>query len=107
MPNYRKKIVVKPGARTRLKHFDPGYHGNHESRKSALPEIEKNRQKMDELQYLMYAEHKRSLLVVLQGLDAGGKDGTDAERTRARFSLARASACACQRFSGNFQSLAL
>src|SRR5437879_9604170 len=31
---------------------------------------------MDELQYLMYAEHKRSLLVVLQGLDAGGKDGT-------------------------------
>ena len=76
MPNYRKKLVVKPGSKIRLKHFDPGYHGEHESRKSALPEIEKNRQKMDELQYLMYAEHKRSLLVVLQGLDAGGKDGT-------------------------------
>ena len=65
MSNYRKKFVVKPGSKIRLKRFDPGYHGEHESRKSALPEIEKNRQKMDELQYLMYAEHKRSLLVVL------------------------------------------
>jgi PPK2 family polyphosphate:nucleotide phosphotransferase len=75
MPNYRKKLVVKAGSRIRLKRFDPDYHGEHESHKSALPEIEKNRQKLDELQYLMYAEHKHSLLVVLQGLDAGGKDG--------------------------------
>jgi PPK2 family polyphosphate:nucleotide phosphotransferase len=30
---------------------------------------------MQELQYLMYAENKHSLLIVLQGLDAGGKDG--------------------------------
>jgi PPK2 family polyphosphate:nucleotide phosphotransferase len=30
---------------------------------------------MDQLQYLMYAERKHSLLIVLQGLDAGGKDG--------------------------------
>src|SRR5258707_13802499 len=76
MPNYRKKFTVKPGSDIRLKHFDPGYHGKHESRKSVLPEIEKNRQRMDELQYLMYAENQHSLLVVLQGLDAGGKDGT-------------------------------
>ena len=76
MPNYRKKFVVKPGCKIQLKHFDPDYHGKHESRNSALPEIEENRQKMGQLQFLMYAEHKRSLLVVLQGLDASGKDGT-------------------------------
>jgi PPK2 family polyphosphate:nucleotide phosphotransferase len=75
MSNYRKKLIVKPGSKIRLKHFDPGYHGKHESRKAALPETEENRQKMDELQYLMYAENKHSLLVVLQGLDAAGKDG--------------------------------
>src|SRR5260370_31822851 len=75
MPNYRKKLIVEPGSKIRLKHFDPGYHGKYESRKSALPEIEENRQKMQELQYLMYAEDKHSLLIVLQGLDAGGKDG--------------------------------
>ena len=75
MPNYSKKLVVKPGTKIRLKDFDPGYHGKHGSHESALPEIEENRQKMDELQYLMYAENKHSLLVVLQGLDAAGKDG--------------------------------
>src|SRR6059036_2988681 len=76
MPNYGKKLKVKPGCKIRLKHFDPGYHGKHESHKSALPEIEENVQKMDELQYLMYAENKHALLIVLQGLDASGKDGT-------------------------------
>ncbi len=75
MANYQKKLAVKSGGKIRLKHFDPDYHGKHESSKAALPEIEKNRQKMDELQYLMYAENKHSLLIVLQGLDAAGKDG--------------------------------
>jgi PPK2 family polyphosphate:nucleotide phosphotransferase len=75
MPNYLKKLAVKPGSKIRLKDFDPAYRGRHETRKSALPEIEENRQKMDELQYLMYAENKHSLLIVLQGLDAAGKDG--------------------------------
>jgi len=75
MSNYLKKLIVQPGSKIWLKHFDPGYHGKHESRKSALPEIEENRQKMQELQYLMYAENKHSLLIVLQGLDAAGKDG--------------------------------
>jgi polyphosphate kinase 2 (PPK2 family) len=75
MASYRKKLVVKPEAKIRLKHFDPAYHGKHESRKSALPEIENNRQKMKQLQFLMYAENKHSLLIVLQGLDAAGKDG--------------------------------
>lgn len=75
MSNHMKKLIVKPGSKIRLKHFDPSYHGKHESHKSALPEIQKNLQKMEQLQYLMYAENKHSLLIVLQGLDAAGKDG--------------------------------
>jgi PPK2 family polyphosphate:nucleotide phosphotransferase len=75
MSNYRKKLIVKPGSEIRLKHFDPGYRGRHEAHKSALAEIQDNLQKMDQLQYLMYAENKHSLLIVLQGLDAAGKDG--------------------------------
>jgi len=75
MANYWKKLIVKPGSKIRLKHFDPGYHGKHESHKLALAEIQDNLQKMDRLQYLMYAENKHSLLIVLQGLDAAGKDG--------------------------------
>ncbi len=75
MSNYLKKLVVEPGSKIRLKHLDPGYHGKHESHKSTLPEIQEYMQKMEQLQYLMYAEKKHSLLIVLQGLDAAGKDG--------------------------------
>ena len=75
MSNYMKKFIVTPGSKVRLKHFDPGYHGKHESHEKALPEIQKYVEKMEQLQYLMYAERKHSLLVVLQGLDAAGKDG--------------------------------
>ena len=75
MPNYLKKFIVEPGTKIRLKHFDPDYHGKHESHQDALPEIQKYVEKMAQLQYLMYAERKHSLLVVLQGLDAAGKDG--------------------------------
>jgi polyphosphate kinase 2 (PPK2 family) len=42
---------------------------------AALPEIQKNVARMDELQALLYADGKQSLLVVLQALDAAGKDG--------------------------------
>ena len=49
--------------------------GKHTSHHEALPEIEKNLEQMDALQDLLYAEGKHSLLIVLQGLDAGGKDG--------------------------------
>jgi PPK2 family polyphosphate:nucleotide phosphotransferase len=75
MSNYLKKLVVKPGSKVRLKDFDPGYHGKHESHQSALPEIQQCLQKIGQLQYLMYAERKHSLLIVLQGLDGAGKDG--------------------------------
>ena len=32
-------------------------------------------EELDELQYLLYAENKHSVLVILQGMDASGKDG--------------------------------
>jgi PPK2 family polyphosphate:nucleotide phosphotransferase len=75
MPNYLKKFMVDPGSKVRLKHFEPDYHGKHESHEEALPEIQKYVEKMEQLQYFMYAERKHSLLIVLQGLDAAGKDG--------------------------------
>jgi PPK2 family polyphosphate:nucleotide phosphotransferase len=40
-----------------------------------VPEIQKNAARMDKLQYLLYADGSQSLLVVLQALDAAGKDG--------------------------------
>jgi PPK2 family polyphosphate:nucleotide phosphotransferase len=73
--NCRKKFIVEPGAKVRLSKIDPSYTGKHESHEEALPEIEKNVARMDKLQYLLYADGSQSLLVVLQALDAAGKDG--------------------------------
>ena len=42
-----------------------------EIKEKTLPILEE----LDELQNLLYAEHKHSLLVILQGMDASGKDG--------------------------------
>jgi PPK2 family polyphosphate:nucleotide phosphotransferase len=73
--NYLKKFRVAPGIRIRLKDFDPQFADEDENKKSALLKIEKFRQRMDELQFQLYAEQKRSLLICLQAPDAGGKDG--------------------------------
>jgi len=73
--DYRKKFSVEPGAKVRLSKIDPFYMGKHESHEKAVPEIQKNAARMDKLQYLLYADGSQSLLVVLQALDAAGKDG--------------------------------
>ncbi len=73
--DYRKKFVVEPGAKVRLSKIDASYAGKHESHQTALPEIQKYVERMDKLQYMLYADGNQSLLVVLQALDAAGKDG--------------------------------
>ena len=74
--NYGKQFRVEPGAKVRLNEVDAGCKGGHEDKASAQPEIEEHVQKLHDLQYLLYAEDKRSLLIVLQGMDGSGKDGT-------------------------------
>jgi len=74
--NYVKQFGVKPGSKVDLAKVDAGFTDKHESHEHALPEIETYTQKLHDLQYLMYAEGKRSLLICLQGRDAAGKDGT-------------------------------
>ena len=74
--NYVKQFGVKPGSKVDLAKVDAGFTDTHESHEHALPEIETYTQKMHDLQYLLYAEGKRSLLICLQGRDAAGKDGT-------------------------------
>jgi PPK2 family polyphosphate:nucleotide phosphotransferase len=71
----RKELIVEPGTRVSLAEIDPSLHGRYESCEAALPEIRSLTKKLDQLQYLMFAERKHSLLIVLQGLDACGKDG--------------------------------
>jgi PPK2 family polyphosphate:nucleotide phosphotransferase len=73
--DYRRKFIVEPGKKVRLEKIDPAYTGAHETHEHVKPEIAKHVSRMDRLQYLLYADGSQSLLVVLQALDAGGKDG--------------------------------
>jgi PPK2 family polyphosphate:nucleotide phosphotransferase len=73
--DYREKFVVEPGAKVRLSKIDPSYTGKYETHEKAAPEIAKHLERMQKLQYLLYADGRQSLLVVLQALDAAGKDG--------------------------------
>jgi PPK2 family polyphosphate:nucleotide phosphotransferase len=73
--DYRKAFVIEAGARVRLARIDPSYTGKHETHEKAIPEIQKHVARMAKLQYLLHADGNQSMLVVLQALDAGGKDG--------------------------------
>jgi PPK2 family polyphosphate:nucleotide phosphotransferase len=73
--NYRKAFRVNPGDSIHLDKADPGFKGKHENKKVAHAKIKKLQQRMDQLQFRLYAEQKRSLLIILQAPDAGGKDG--------------------------------
>ena len=73
--DYRRELIVQPGSKVKLRNIDPAYHGAHESHDKARDEMEKCLERMGRLQSLMYAEHKHALLIVLQGIDAAGKDG--------------------------------
>jgi PPK2 family polyphosphate:nucleotide phosphotransferase len=70
-----EKFIVEPGARVDLGRIDPSYCAQMEPYEALQEEVRCYARKLDRLQYLMHAERKRSLLIVLQGLDACGKDG--------------------------------
>jgi PPK2 family polyphosphate:nucleotide phosphotransferase len=73
--DYGKKFIVEPGTKVRLSKVDPSYTGKHKTHEKAVPEIQTNIERLGKLQYLLYADGSQSLLVVLQALDAAGKDG--------------------------------
>jgi len=67
-------LSVPPGKKVRLAEFDPGYHDLNRARAEA--ETDKNVEAIGPLAERLYAEHTRALLLVLQGMDTSGKDGT-------------------------------
>jgi PPK2 family polyphosphate:nucleotide phosphotransferase len=67
--------LVEPGRKLKLSKSNSSEKGNFKNREEAKEANEKNLRKLSELQEVLYAESKRSLLVVLQAMDAGGKDG--------------------------------
>ena len=73
MERYR----VKPGSHINLEEWDASDTGGFDGGKGAAKDrLEELNEELEELQELLYAEHKRKVLMVLQGMDTSGKDGT-------------------------------
>ncbi|HYR51194.1 MAG TPA: polyphosphate kinase 2 family protein [Candidatus Dormibacteraeota bacterium] len=71
-----QKLWVKPGTKVSLRDHDPDATPGCKGKPDVAAILLKTCARLSELQYLMYAENKRALLIVLQALDTGGKDGT-------------------------------
>jgi PPK2 family polyphosphate:nucleotide phosphotransferase len=67
--------IVKPDSKVRLNDWATDDTGKFKQKQDAAGAIEKNLEKLQKLQELLYAESRHSLLIVLQAMDAGGKDG--------------------------------
>jgi PPK2 family polyphosphate:nucleotide phosphotransferase len=71
-----KSLRVKPGTKVSLGDYDPGDTGPYKSADEVAVKLKEHIDELDRLQNLLYAESRRALLIVLQGMDASGKDGT-------------------------------
>ena len=69
------KLMVPLEKKVRLGDIDPG-DTRGLTKEDAAGALVKHLERLSVLQYLLYAEGRRSVLVVLQGIDAAGKDGT-------------------------------
>src|SRR5258708_4777272 len=67
---------VKPGRAIRLSDYDPDSTGEISDKETAKRVLKRNKRRLAELHDLLYAANKYAVLIVLQGMDASGKDGT-------------------------------
>ncbi|MGD0195293.1 MAG: polyphosphate kinase 2 family protein [Candidatus Dormibacteria bacterium] len=73
----RELWKVKPGSKVDISTLDPGdTRALKGGRKAADAALTNDSEALIELQTRLWAENKRSLLLILQGTDASGKDGT-------------------------------
>jgi PPK2 family polyphosphate:nucleotide phosphotransferase len=72
-----KRVLVEPGEAISLKkNFDPAYTGNFKGKEESMIELRLNIEQLASQQDMLYANDSYALLIVLQALDAAGKDST-------------------------------
>ena len=73
--NFSHRYRVEPGVRVRLDRIDPDDTGRVKNKDEGRERAERHLERLADLHYRLYAENRRSVLIVLQGMDAAGKDG--------------------------------
>lgn len=74
--SHKQPLIPDTKHRVNLKDFDPGYTGDFEKKSDVEKRLKDNRDRLSELQELLWADGNHALLIILQAMDAGGKDGT-------------------------------
>lgn len=73
---FKKRHLVKPGSKVTLDRFDPADTGGLSDTPETRERLAHDLETLSDLQNLLYAARSRAVLVVLQGIDTAGKDGT-------------------------------
>ncbi len=74
--DFRDAFLVTPQHPLDLAQIDPDFKGDHASEASAAAHTSHAVEKLAQLQPMLAAQKHHALLIVLQGMDAAGKDGT-------------------------------
>lgn len=72
----KSPFLIKPGHKVRLSHLLTADHPGVRDSEAADALVAEHREKLEKLQGVFYASQKKALLIVLQGMDTAGKDGT-------------------------------
>lgn len=72
----KSPYLLKPHSKVRLAHLPAGDTGSFLTEESAAAVLVKHRSQLDSLQEVFYASQQKALLIILQGMDTAGKDGT-------------------------------
>ncbi|HXN19207.1 MAG TPA: polyphosphate kinase 2 family protein [Candidatus Binatus sp.] len=73
---FSEELAVQPGHKVKLSKWDPDDTRGFEKDPEMKDSLEKAIKRLVGFQYRLYAEKKRALLLIFQGIDAAGKDGT-------------------------------
>ena len=69
-------FIVRPGQKIRLKDYNPGFTGKYKDKAEARDKLQKDIGRLAKYQDILYAQNTYALLVILQAMDAAGKDST-------------------------------
>jgi PPK2 family polyphosphate:nucleotide phosphotransferase len=71
-----KHLRIAPGTKVRLKDIDPGHTHGHKDKAEADQKRAEHVEQLAKYSELLWADNRYALLIVLQGMDTAGKDGT-------------------------------
>lgn len=76
MKEHIKKFLISPKTKVKLADYNPDYKDGFESEADAHQQLEDDIKRLRKLQEKLYADNRRSVLLIFQAMDAAGKDGT-------------------------------